>query len=72
MAPTPVILLITIFEFVEVGIFAVPLFDPDAIRLIFVVVPLVIVVMLFVVVVIVSSIVRPQRGRSQCDWKYES
>jgi hypothetical protein len=68
VTPSPVSLLIVVFEFGEIGIFAMGLFGPRAICPIFLTIPFMIVVM-FLVVIGVSGpvILGAQSGWRKCD-----
>ena len=50
VTPAPICLLIVVFKLGKIAVFAMVVFCPDTIRLIFMVVPFMIVVVLFVVV----------------------
>jgi hypothetical protein len=72
VTPSPVSLLIVVFEFGKIGIFAMGLFGPRAVRPIFLTIPFMIVVM-FLVVIGVSGpvILGPQGGWCKYDRSQE-
>jgi hypothetical protein len=72
VTPSPVCLLIVIFEFGKIAVLAMVLLGVRAIRLIFMIVPLVIVVVLFVVVADSSLVIfGAQRYGRHCYWGYK-
>lgn len=72
VAPVPVVLLIFVFEFRKLVVFAMVLFGVDTIRLIFLAVPGMVVVALFVVIGASGiMILGSQRRRDHCNWNHQ-